>query len=129
MTKHACCTGLCIMPPAPELEEKIVQMKQAILRDADLSNIDDIDILDLRTYTLIASRPRQTRAHEFISGVADAAPAVTGTRKAIVLLVDFSDKAAGQTQAHFNSLLFSQGTYAGGSMRDFYKEASYSQLD
>ena len=58
----------------------------------------------------------------------DAAP-VTGTRKAIVLLVDFSDKVATQSKPHFNQLLFSTGTLATGSMRDFYKEASYGQLD
>jgi immune inhibitor A len=116
------------MPPAPELEEKIVRMKEAILREADLSNIDDLDILDLKTFTLIATRPRKTRAHEFI-GEAENAPPVTGTRKAIVLLVDFSDKAATKPQSQINSLLFSVGTYATGSMRDFYKEASYNQLD
>ncbi len=129
MTNHSsCCGGLCVMPPSPELEERIVRTKQAILREANLSGIDDIDIMDLRTYTLIASRPRQTRAHEFVGANRGAAP-ITGTRRAIVLLVDFSDRAAGTGQAHYNDLLFSQGTYATGSMRDFYKEASYSQLD
>lgn len=129
MTRHSsCCGGLCIMPPSPDLEEKIVQTKQAILRSADLSNIDDLDILDLRTFTLIASRPRKTRAHEFM-GDAEKAPPVTGNRKAIVLLVDFSDKTAVRPQSQVNDLLFSVGTYATGSMRDFYKEASYGQLD
>ncbi|KAA2240900.1 M6 family metalloprotease domain-containing protein [Chitinophaga agrisoli] len=116
------------MPPSPELEEKIVRTKEAIIKEANLTGIEDIDIMDLRTYTLIASRPRQTRAHEFVGESRDAAP-ITGTRKAIVLLVDFSDRAAATGQAHYNSLLFSQGSYATGSMRDFYKEASYGQLD
>jgi immune inhibitor A len=57
------------------------------------------------------------------------AAAVTGTRRALVLLVDFSDRAATQTQAHYDDMLFSVGTYATGSMRDFYREASYNQLD
>jgi immune inhibitor A len=128
MTTHSsCCEGLCIMPPDPQLEEKILQTKAAILREANLSEIDDIDILDMRTFTLISSRPRQTRAHDFM-GKAQQAPAV-GNRKALVLLVDFSDKTAVQPQSHFNDLLFSVGTYATGSMRDFYKEASYGQLD
>ena len=46
-----------------------------------------------------------------------------------MLLVDFSDAPATRTQAHFNDLLFSTGTFATGSMRDFYREASYGQLD
>ncbi|MGR9044553.1 MAG: M6 family metalloprotease domain-containing protein, partial [Gammaproteobacteria bacterium] len=55
----------------------------------------------------------------------DTAP-VTGTRRALVLLVDFSDKAATQNQAHFDNLMFTLGS---NSMRDFYREASYNQLD
>jgi immune inhibitor A len=117
------------MPPAPDLQEKIVQMKAALISEAGLKDIDDLDIMDLRTFSLIANRPRQTRSNDFNEAVADKAPAVTGVRKAIVLLVDFSDKTATKTQAHFSDLLFSVGTYATGSMRDFYKEASYNQLD
>ncbi|MCW3465672.1 M6 family metalloprotease domain-containing protein [Chitinophaga nivalis] len=98
------------------------------MREANLTGIDDIDIMDLRTFTLISSRPRKTRAHEFVGDAAEAAP-IVGNRKAIVLLVDFSDKAAATGQAHYNDLLFSVGSYATGSMRDFYKEASYGQLD
>ncbi|HZH38056.1 MAG TPA: M6 family metalloprotease domain-containing protein, partial [Flavisolibacter sp.] len=130
MAHHSSCSGgcLCVMPPSPDLEEKIIQTKEAILREMDLSNIDDIDILDLRSFTLIASRPRQTRAHDFVGEAREEAP-VVGNRKAIVLLVDFSDKAAVKNQAHYNSLLFSVGTYATGSMRDYYREASYGQLD
>lgn len=125
MTKHSsCCGELCIMPPAPDLQEKIVQMKAALISEAGLSGIDDLDIMDLRTFSLIAGRPRQTRSNEFVASVAEQAPPVTGIRKAIVLLVDFSDKAATRAQSQFNNLLFSVGTYPSGSMRDFYKEAS-----
>jgi immune inhibitor A len=119
---------LCIMPPSPELEEKIRQTKAALLREADLSEFDDVDLLDLRTFNLIASRPHKTRDHDFIGEARDTAP-ITGTKKAIVLLVDFSDNAATSTQAHFNDLLFSTGSLASGSMRDFFKEVSYGQLD
>ena len=127
MRTHTCCNGLCVMPPAPDLEEKIMKSKQQFLRGADLDTIDEVDILDMRTFTLISSRPRQSRAHNF-----QASPGkgpITGTRKAIVLLVDFSDKAAAESQAHFQDMLFSQGSYATGSMRDYFKEASYSKLD
>ncbi|MFH1823856.1 MAG: M6 family metalloprotease domain-containing protein [Candidatus Firestonebacteria bacterium] len=54
---------------------------------------------------------------------------VIGIRKAIVLLVDFSDKVATTAKSHYEDLLFSLGTYSTGSMRDYYTETSYSQLD
>lgn len=118
----------CIMPPAPELLDKIQKTKAALLREADLAEFNEVDILDLRTFSQITSRPHKTRNHDFIGEARETAP-VLGNKKAIVLLVDFSDKTASQTQAHFNNLLFSVGSYATGSMRDFYREASYGQLD
>lgn len=122
--KHEC---LCICPPSPGLEEKIKNTKQKLLKETGFENIDEVDILDMRTFTLLTNRPRKTRSHDHSPGV-QRAP-IVGNRKAIVLLVDFSDKAAGTNQAHYNNMLFSQGTYATGSMRDYYKEASYNKLD
>ena len=119
---------LCAMPPAPDLEERILKTKASLLAAADLSGFSDVDVLDLRAYSQIVGRPHKSRDHDFVGENRDAAP-VTGTRKAIVLLVDFSDKVATQSKPHFNQLLFSTGTLATGSMRDFYKEASYGQLD
>lgn len=55
-----------------------------------------------------------------------------GTRPAIVLLVDFSDmtRNAVSTPASYSSMLFSVGTYAApGSLRDYYREVSYSLFD
>ena len=53
----------------------------------------------------------------------------TGTKHALVLLVDFSDKVATTAQSHYASMLFSDGSYATGSLRDYYQEISYQQLD
>lgn len=118
----------CICPPSPELEAKIVRSRERVLAGETLPEAATVDILDMRSYTLIASRPRKTRAHTFVSPAQEFAP-VVGARKVLVLLVDFSDEAATETQAHYNDLLFSAGTYATGSMRDFYREASYNKLD
>ncbi len=117
----------CIMPPAPELEEKIIRAKAMVAAGQDLSG-GAVDGLDWRAFSLIMSRPPQTRPNTFVDAKPEAAP-ITGTRKTIVLLVDFSDAPATRTQAHYNDLLFSLGTYATGSMRDFYREASYGKLD
>ena len=118
----------CIMPPSPELEQKILRAKSLLAAGKDLPTKASGDLLDLRSLTMILSRPAQTRPNTFIDARPDPAP-VTGTRRALVLLVDFSDKAGTQTQAHFDQMMFSVGTYATGSMRDFYHEASYNQLD
>jgi len=118
----------CIMPPAPELEERILRTKRLVVAGESLPAKPTEDLLDWRTFSLIASRPAQTRPNTFVE-VRPAAATVTGTRRALVLLVDFSDAPATQAQAHYTDMLFSTGTYATGSMRDFYREASYGQLD
>lgn len=116
------CNDLCVMPPAPELHDKIDRSRRAFLEGSPLDDADQIDFLDLRTLTLITGRPSQTRSHNH---TLETAP-VIGVRKALVLLVDFSDKTAAETQGHFEQLLFSTGN---NSMRDFYREASYNKLD
>lgn len=118
----------CVMPPSPELERKIIAAKSLMNAGGAFPAKPTRDQLDLRSLSLILSRPARTRPDTFVDARAEPAP-VTGTRRALVLLVDFSDKAATKTAAHFNDMLFSIGTYATGSMRDFYREASYSQLD
>lgn len=54
---------------------------------------------------------------------------VIGTKRALVLLVDFSDNPATTPTSHYEELLFSQGTYPTGSMRDYYQEVSYGLLE
>jgi len=124
----SCCTELCICPPSPELEEKIVRSKRRFLTGGALPAAETVDLLDLRTFTLISTRPKKTREHTLVSPTRDFAP-VLGVRKALVLLVDFSDKQANQSQAHYSDMLFSLGSHPGGSMRDYYREVSYSKLD
>ncbi|HQK95216.1 MAG TPA: M6 family metalloprotease domain-containing protein [Armatimonadota bacterium] len=52
------------------------------------------------------------------------APAV-GQGKCLVGLVDFSDNAGTRSASDFQNMLFTDGTYATGSMADFYRENSY----
>lgn len=125
MNKHDEC--LCICPPSPELEEKILSTKQKILKETGYEDINEVDILDMRTFHLITNRKKDTRDHDHVMSTSKAP--VVGTKRALVLLVDFSDKSAVKNQAHFNNLLFSQNSYATGSMRDFYREASYGKLN
>lgn len=118
----------CIMPPAPELEDRILRTKNLVAAGENLPARATEDLLDWRTFSLIVGRPARTRPNTFVD-IRPEAVAVTGTRRALVLLVDFSDATATESQAHFTDMLFSTGTYGTGSMRDFYREASYGQLD
>jgi len=57
---------------------------------------------------------------------------LSGTYKAVVILVQFSDMAAdtiNHTPAAFADLLFSVGTHPTGSFRDYYREVSRGQFD
>jgi M6 family metalloprotease-like protein len=67
------------------------------------------------------------------TSAAQAAQApVTGTKKALCVLMEFPDRPLSKTPAAFDSLInqigYSEGGNA-GSVRDFYKENSYGQLD
>lgn len=57
---------------------------------------------------------------------------VTGNKKALCILMNFSDKTMGKTKTQFENLMNQVGYSAGtakGSVKDFYKENSYGQLD
>ncbi|BFM05211.1 M6 family metalloprotease domain-containing protein [Halioxenophilus aromaticivorans] len=119
---------LCVVPPSPKLEEDIYRAKKFKDLNKVLDNSFSFDVLDLRSAEAIFSRPARTRAHTLIAANVDRAP-ITGTRRALVVMVDFNDQVATQAPQHYSDMLFSAGTYATGSMRDFYREASYNQLD
>jgi len=111
-----------IVPPSPELLAKILRTREFLLAEKSLPQETTIDFLDLQSFSLITSRPK--RSH----GIAGELAPVVGTRKALVLLVDFSDNVATQNQQHYADMLFSSGTYTTGSLKDFYWEASDHKL-
>lgn len=117
----------CLVPPSPELEERIRATQQALRAGGDIPAEGSDRYLDLRTFLIIKSRPPATRLPTLVARDLEAAP-VTGTRKALVLLVDFPDAAATENQQHFHDMLFSSGTFPTGSMRDYYREVSYQKL-
>jgi immune inhibitor A len=117
--------SLRLIPMCPDLEDKFLKTKQLLSELAEggeLSPEIAVDVLDLQTLTLISSRPKRTHTSQ-----PDMAP-VTGTRRALALLVDFSDNTASQTQQHYKDMLFSSGSYTGGSMRDYFTQASHGKL-
>ena len=96
----------CVMPPAPELLDRIMHAKAMLDAGEKVPARATRDSVDLVSLTKILARPPQTRAETFTAPVREQAP-IVGTRRALVLLVDFADSAAAETQAHFNELLFS----------------------
>lgn len=56
-----------------------------------------------------------------------SAPKPAGQRRALALMVDFEDNPGKKTSAHFHKLLFDDQNPA--SMRSFYRDVSYGQLD
>jgi immune inhibitor A len=117
----------CLVPASPELEAKIIATQQRFLAGERLPETPTANLLDLRTFTLLKARPARTRAHTLVAVNKEFAP-VTGVQRVVVLLVDFPDKPATQPLGHYRDLLFSSGTYATGSMRDYYDEVSYHKL-
>jgi len=57
------------------------------------------------------------------------APPTNQPLKAVCILVDFPNTGGTQTVNHFTDMLFSLNTYPTGSVRDYYLETSYQQLD
>ena len=54
---------------------------------------------------------------------------LTGTIRALAVLVDFSDKTHTVTASFFDSLVFAAPVPGRGSVRDYFAEVSYGQVD
>jgi immune inhibitor A len=102
----------CFVPPAPDLLAKIKTSRTRLFAGADLPAAATVDLLDMRTMTLLLGRPAPSRPHTF-----GAAPGrhrrVGGTRRVLALLVDFADIPARTPPTRFQTLLF--GGAAGGA--------------
>ncbi len=103
--------SLSAVPMSPELENRL---KREGRHDAVIQ-----ELIEARTKGVDEPNPRPFRAH-----AGDRA-----TLNAIAICVDFSDHVAYTSIEHYDSLLSSLGTYATGSMRDFFLENSYNNID
>jgi M6 family metalloprotease-like protein len=106
-------TGPQLMPPHPDLLARIAA-----------EGYDSVTIVDL-------ARLAELKREQGIDQLGPPEAAVTGTRPALVLLVEYSDLAHNptSTSSFYQNLLFSVGTLVPGSLRDFYQSNSYSQFD
>lgn len=96
------------MPPHPSLLEKIARGEVVLpqfMTDPEVARSMSID------YSPTGPR------------------ALTGTIKALAVLVEFSDKAHTVTASFFDTLIFAAPVAGRGSVRDYYREVSYDQVD
>ncbi|MEW5720295.1 MAG: M6 family metalloprotease domain-containing protein [Chloroflexota bacterium] len=93
------------VPPNPRLLERIARGQVRIPR-----------VVTNRTPTRLRRAPASPHA-------------LTGTVRALAVLVDFSDKASTVSANYFDALLFAAPVAGRGSVRDYFDEVSYGQID
>lgn len=64
-----------------------------------------------------------------IRGAAAERAPLRGAVRVIVVLVQFSDRAMGQTTQHFSDLFFSTGVLPHGSVREYYRDVTGGMVD
>jgi large repetitive protein len=109
------------MPPHPSL-----------LKQLQAQGYDSATVVSLSSLRALEQRKKALG----IDAAAQIAAPVTGSRPALVLLVDFSDVVHDPNAfpSRYADMLFSVDTYAGvtpsiGSMRDFFRAVSYNNFD
>lgn len=94
------------MPPHPNVEEKI---RRGEIQAPQMMDQVDTDV---------------QRAEGML-----APEALTGSIRALAVLVDFSDRVASVQASFFDSLIFAAPAAGRGSVSDYFKEVSYGQVD
>lgn len=126
----------CMVAPSPELRERIIE---ALAQQTE-SAAESVLVNRLRSIQrnrigmndgLIypgSMFPVGTPVQQVRSAAANRAP-LSGVVRVIVVLVEFSDQAMGETQAHFEELFFSQGVLANGSVREYFADVTNNIID
>ncbi|HSG99603.1 MAG TPA: M6 family metalloprotease domain-containing protein [candidate division Zixibacteria bacterium] len=111
--------------PHPELQSKITSGE--VERPPFLTNLEENRAKGMCSAdTHSAIKRVLSQARPLFSSPGDPQPAPTVTFKALAVLVDFSDKVSSVNAQFFDTLLF---TAQSGTVRDYYSEISYGQLD
>jgi immune inhibitor A len=125
----------CAVAPHPELREKIKRELVALRTARDgvlgaLARAAEPRRPGLNDGMIIPPEqfPLGTPLSAIRSAASERAP-LRGVLRVIVVLVDFSDKAMVQTQAHFRDLFFSTGVIPTKSVREYYTEITHGMID
>ncbi len=105
--------------PSPELLQRIKSGEQQV--PYYLVNLAKMHARGINTGTSL--RPASDGSYKIVPS---KAPQATGTFKALAIMVQFSDNSAATPAAYFDSLLFDS---TGNTVRDYYHQISYGQLD
>ncbi|GAB4502478.1 MAG: hypothetical protein Fur0035_20300 [Anaerolineales bacterium] len=97
-----------LMPPHPRLRDQINQGKISVPRV--MQNLRSAQAAGINAANRV---PR----------------AMSGSLKTLAVLVDFSDKVHAVTATYFDTLIFAAPVAGRGSVRDYYNEVSYGQVD
>lgn len=131
-------TALC--PPHPKVLEAIrAEVKRRNLNARDLRMMSVTaglvtEQIDLRGVNDGVFYPEEALPANAMAAALSPSAAVrsrptTGNLRILVLLADFSDNQGSRAPEDFSNMLFSRQSYPTGSVRDFYRENSYGQLD
>ncbi|MGB9181200.1 MAG: M6 family metalloprotease domain-containing protein [Pyrinomonadaceae bacterium] len=132
--------GLGLCPPHPKIAREIrrdIKKRNLTTRDVRMRSVtEELASEPLTkpgmndgTFYPEEALPITTRMRGLTPSRAVRSRPTTGTLRILVLLADFADNVGKRPAQEFSDMLFSKGTYKTGSMRDFYKENSYGQLD
>ena len=126
----------CMVSPSPELKEQINSdlerlrkgFEGGVLENRLTSRVKVPPGMNDGVIYPASMFPPGTPPQLIASAAARRAP-LAGTVRVIVVLVEFSDRAFGETQQHFEELFFSQGVLADGSVREYYAEVTNNIID
>jgi len=116
-------------PPHPKTYYKKRKTKKILPKTADLKKFNlNNDLSILRTPIFMHRKPPLFHAHTLFRPSGRPISAI-GKRRAVVLLVDFNEKEHEIEPRHYKKLLFSRNRRHKSSLRDYYLETSWNQLD
>jgi immune inhibitor A len=125
-------------PPHPSIFKKIKKTKNLIKKGVKPEDLESKGGLDIDTYKNLklrnevynelieATNARKSEINTSVRQPCKKSPKVTGNRNALTLPIDFSDVKHEANAEHFQDMLFTKGSH---SMRDYYLEVSWDQLD
>ncbi len=127
---------LCVVAPAPELKEKLIDQFERLRnraadlvgRNISLTSPNHVGLNDGLIYPG-TYYPLGTTAAVAQRAALERAP-LRGAVRVVVVLVDFSDKAMGAGAAdRFNQLFFSTGELPHGSVKEYFADVSGGLID
>jgi immune inhibitor A len=125
----------CAVAPHPDLRKRIKEALAAARKAAGIPGALNVHAAEPTRvgFNDGVIRPPEdyplgTAPSVIANAAADRAP-LRGTVRVIVVLVDFSDHAMTQTEAHYRNLFFSTGVLPTKSVREYYREVTHGLVD